>query len=200
MLGIMAVLNQKDSTTLVVNLRSGMCSVGFTRYDAPCVMFPSGAKPKMLCILAGMDQIMVQTAETVESPQLQSIQVVDISFFAKRQFSMVQTSQLTTVVPQLPFVSRWSMSLLCWSCRFTSPLWRRGRFHVQTVRRTIFSRKEHGGRCPCCAGRVCHTRCCQRQVRKARTLQKTVEVPQLQFINFVDNSVLWCRGCFPWSL
>ena len=65
----------------------------------------------MLFILDGMDQVMVQTGETVESPQLQSIQVVDISFIAKRQFSMVQTSQLTTEVPQLPFVFRWSMSL-----------------------------------------------------------------------------------------
>ena len=57
MLGIMAVMNQKDSTTLVVNHGSGMCRVGFTGYDAPRVIFPSGvAKPRMLCILAGMDQ------------------------------------------------------------------------------------------------------------------------------------------------
>ena len=57
MLGIMAVMNQKDSTTLVVNPGSGMCRVGFTGYDAPRVMFPSGvARPKMLRILAGMDQ------------------------------------------------------------------------------------------------------------------------------------------------
>ena len=103
MLSIMAVTNQKDSTTLV---GSGMCRVGFTGYYEHCVMFPSGvAKPKMRCILAGMDQIdsyvmvpMVQTAETVESPQLQSIQDVDISFVAQRQFSMVRTSQLTTPV------------------------------------------------------------------------------------------------------
>ena len=80
-------------------------------------MFPTGvSKPKMLCILAGMDQFMVQTAETVESPQLQSMQVVDISFVAQMQFTMVQTSQLTTEVPQLPFVFRWSMPLLCRSC------------------------------------------------------------------------------------
>ena len=38
---------------------------------------------------------MVQTAETVDSPQLQSIQVVDISFVAQRQFPMVQTIQQT---------------------------------------------------------------------------------------------------------
>ena len=102
MLGIMAVMNQKDSTTLVVNHGSGMCRVGFTGYDAPCVMFPSGvAKPKMLCILAGLKL---------------SIQVVDISFVAQRQFPMVQTSQLTTEVPQLPFVFSWSMPLLCRSC------------------------------------------------------------------------------------
>ena len=56
-LGIMADMNQKDSTTLVVNLGSGMCRLGFTWYDPPCVMFPSGVpKPRMLSILAGMDQ------------------------------------------------------------------------------------------------------------------------------------------------
>ena len=58
---------------------------------------------------------------------------------------------------------------------------------VQTVRRTFFFPSEHCGRCPCCAGRACHTRCCQRQVREAQTLQKTIEVPQLLFIKFVDN-------------
>ena len=76
-----------------------MCRVGFTGYDAPRVIFPSGvAKPRMLCILASMDQKdcydmvpMVQTAETVESPQLQSFQVVDTSFVAQRQFLVVQT-------------------------------------------------------------------------------------------------------------
>ena len=57
MLGIMAVLFQKDNTTLVDHYGSGMCRVGFTCYDAPRVMFPSGvAKPGMLGILAGMDQ------------------------------------------------------------------------------------------------------------------------------------------------
>ena len=57
MLGIMAVLNQKDSTTLVVNHGSGMCRVGFTGHDAPRVTFPSGvARPKMPSIMAGMDK------------------------------------------------------------------------------------------------------------------------------------------------
>ena len=110
-------MNQKDSTTLVVSHGSGMCRVGFTVYDAFCVMFPSGvAKPKMLRILAGMDQFMVQAAETVVVPQLQSIQVVDIPFVPQRQFPMVQTIQQTTEIPQMPFVFRWSMTLLCRSC------------------------------------------------------------------------------------
>ena len=107
MLGIMAVVTQKDSTTLVDNHGSGTCRVGFTGYDAPHVMTPSGvAKPRMLCILAGMDQMdsydmvpMVQTSETVESPQLQSIHVVDISFVAQRQFRMVQTVRRTFHFP-----------------------------------------------------------------------------------------------------
>ena len=56
---------------------------------------------------------------------------------------------------------------------------------IQTVRRTFFFPSEHGGRCPCCAGRACHTCCCQRQVREAQTLQKTIEFPQLLFFKFV---------------
>ena len=44
---------------------------------------------------------MVQTAETVESPQLQSIQVVDTSFVAKKQLLMVQTVRRTMDIPQL---------------------------------------------------------------------------------------------------
>ena len=54
--------------------------------------------------------------QTAVSPQLQSIQVVDISFVAQRQFPTVQTSQLTSEVLLLPFVFRWSMPMLCRSC------------------------------------------------------------------------------------
>ena len=114
----------------------------FAGYDTPRVVFPLVvAKPKMLCILARMDQIMVQTAETVESPQLQSIQVVDISFVAQRQFPLVQTIQLTIeislsfvfggrcpryagrAVSQVPPWRRHSCSHSCSSCRFISPSW-----------------------------------------------------------------------------
>ena len=55
------------------------CNAGFTCHDAPRVIFPSGVvRPRMLCILAGMDQKdcfdvvpMVLTADTVEFPQVQ---------------------------------------------------------------------------------------------------------------------------------
>ena len=100
----MAGMYQKTAPRSSLTMGSGMCRVGFTGYDALCVMFPSGvAKPKMLSILAGMDQIMVQTAETVVVPQLQSIQVVDIPLVPQRQFPMVQTVQQTTEIPQMPF-------------------------------------------------------------------------------------------------
>ena len=57
MLCIMAGMDQKCFFKFVDNPGSGMCRVGFTGYDAPCVMFPSGvAMPKMLHILACMDQ------------------------------------------------------------------------------------------------------------------------------------------------
>ena len=82
--------------------------------------------------------------QTADSPQLQSIQVVDISFVAQRQFPMVQTSPLTSEAPQLPFVFRWSMALLCRSCLPYLLLSTTG-----------------------------------------------VQCPQLQFIKFVDNSLLW---------
>ena len=57
MLGIMAGLYSKDSSTLVVVYGSGMCNAGLAGHDVPRVMFPSGvARPRMLCIMADMDQ------------------------------------------------------------------------------------------------------------------------------------------------
>ena len=60
----------------------------------------------MLCILARMDQKdcfdvvpMVQTADTVDPPQLQSFLVVDILFVPRRQIPMVQAIQQTTEIP-----------------------------------------------------------------------------------------------------
>ena len=54
MLGIMAVLDQKDSTTLVVN--RGTCRVGFPGYDAPRVMCPSLVdRPRVRGIRAGSE-------------------------------------------------------------------------------------------------------------------------------------------------
>ena len=48
---------QKDCCALIVVSGSGMCKVGFTGDYAPRFMFPSGgAWPKMLDIMAGMDQ------------------------------------------------------------------------------------------------------------------------------------------------
>ena len=41
MLGIMAGMFQKDSSTLFVVFCSGMCHAGLAGYDAPRVMFPS---------------------------------------------------------------------------------------------------------------------------------------------------------------
>ena len=70
---------------------------------------------------------MVQTAETVESPQLQAIQVVDISFVAQWQFLMVHTvrrtidiHQLLNTVADVPVVRSYrSLTSLSWrGCRF----------------------------------------------------------------------------------
>ena len=70
-------------------------------------LFSLLASPSPGCS-AGMDQKdrydtvpMVQTAETVDSPQLQSFQVVDTSFMAQRQFLMVQTVRRTIDIEQL---------------------------------------------------------------------------------------------------
>ena len=57
MLRVIFDMDQKGFFMFVDYHGSGMCRVGFTGYDAPRVMFPSGvAKPKMLRILTGMDQ------------------------------------------------------------------------------------------------------------------------------------------------
>ena len=58
-------------------------------------------RPMMFDIMAAMDQKDSCDIETVESPQLQSFQVVDISFAAQRQSLMVQTVRRTTDIPQL---------------------------------------------------------------------------------------------------
>ena len=58
---------------------------------------------RMLCIMAGV-------------AQMGFFKFVDIPFVAQRQIPMVQTFLQTTVIPKLPFVFRWSMSLLCRSC------------------------------------------------------------------------------------
>ena len=61
----------------------------------------------------------VQTAQTVESPQLQSIQVVDISFAVQRQSLMVQTvRQIIDILQLLYKVVDVPVSM---SSRFTSP-------------------------------------------------------------------------------
>ena len=53
----MVGLDQMDRSTLVVVFGSGMRYAGLAGYDAPRVMFSSGvARPRMLCIMAVMDQ------------------------------------------------------------------------------------------------------------------------------------------------
>ena len=65
--------------------------------------------------------------------------------------SMVQTVCLTMDIPSCS--TRWPMSLLSWSCRFTSSSWRRGRFlMVRPVWQTIeISQLQYapGGQCSC---------------------------------------------------
>ena len=58
----------------------------------------------MFDIMAVMDQKDSCDIETVESPQLQSFQVVDISFAAQRQSLMVQTVRRTIDIPQLLYM------------------------------------------------------------------------------------------------
>ena len=120
--------------------------------------------------------------KTAVIPQLQFITVVDIYFVAQRQFPLVQTTQLTIEI--FTVVRIWWVDVPV--CRFISRRGAEAESLVQTVRRTFFFPSEHGGRCPRCAGRACHTCCCQQQVREAQTLQKTIEFPQLLLIKFVD--------------
>ena len=120
-------------------------------------------------------------------PQVQLIiTVVDIFFVTQRQFSLIQTIQLTIEI-SLSFVFGGRCPCL------------QVPFSVVVLRQILWSRLSVGpfsspvntvGRCLCCAGRACHSCCCQRQVREAQTLQISIEVPQLLFIKFVDNSLL----------
>ena len=117
-------------------------------------------RPMMFNITAAMDPKdscdMVPTfrlQKTAESPQLQSVQVVDISFVPKWQIPMVQAIQQTTEIPLLLFDFRWSMPL---SCRFISPSRRRGFSHGPDCPsdHRCSPVAEHGGSCSCCAGRA----------------------------------------------
>ena len=67
------------------------------------------------CARVAQRQCYGQTVQnSVLVPQLSFIGVA--SFVPQRQIPMVQTVQLTTEIPQMPFVFRWSMPLLCSSC------------------------------------------------------------------------------------
>ena len=59
MLGIMAVMDQKDFYMLVVGPGSGMCKYGFAglRVGAPRAVLRLVLRPLMLRITAGMDQV-----------------------------------------------------------------------------------------------------------------------------------------------
>ena len=186
LLGILAVMNQKDSTTLVVIHGSGICWVGFTGHDAPRVTFPSGvAKPRMLCILAGMDQkdcYDVQTADTVESPHFNPFKSSTPFSWRRGSFSW---SRL--------FVEPWTLhscctrlttSLLCRSSRFISPSWRSGRSYGPDCssdhgHSTV---AVHDGRCPCCAVRAgTLPRRGAVSVSMVQTVRLTMDIPQLPY-------------------
>ena len=231
LLDIMAVMYQKDSTTLVVNHGSGMRRIGFTGFDAPRVMFPSGvAKPRILRILAGMDQknrcscmykagIVGDNApravffSLVRRPMMLGIMAVmdqKDSCDMVPMFRLLKLWSLRSCSPSRsstslsrrrgslswsrPFVgpqtfpsccTRFSTSLLCRWSRFTSPSWRRGRFHGPNC---SFSHghstvAEHGGRCPCCAVLVF----------SSADVEETAELPQLQLVEFW--TVVACPLC-----
>ena len=101
MLVILAGMDQND-------ICSGMYKAGVAGDNAPRAVFSFLVRRSMMRgIMAGIDQNdscdMVPTFRllTVDSPQLQFIQVVDISFVAQRQSLMVQTVRRTTDAPQL---------------------------------------------------------------------------------------------------
>ena len=181
MLGIVAVMDQKEFLAFL-NLGSGMCKAriaGFTpRYVFSLVVGrPAGRSVwtrRTIMLLAGStgdDTSCAVISSFSSGPDAPHhgryepegfFKFVDIPFVAQEAVPHGPDSLQTTEIPQLPFVFRWLMSLLCRSC-LPYPLLSRTGAQVQT-------------------------------------LQYTVEVPQLLFIKVVDNSLLWCRGRFPWSL
>ena len=110
MLVILADMDQEDSC-------SGIYKAGISGYSAPRAVFSSLVRwPMFFNITAAMDPMdscdivpMFRLQITAESPQLQSVQVVDILFVPQRQIPMVQAIRQTTVIPQLLFDFRWSM-------------------------------------------------------------------------------------------
>ena len=133
MLGIMAFMDQKDSGSVIYY-------AGVAGDNAPRAVFlglqAHDARHHGRFGPEGQSRYGAhgQTVQTVESPQLQSIQVVDISFAAQRQSLMVQTVCQTIDILQLLY--KVVDVPVSWSSRFTSPSWRRGRSIVQTVRLT----------------------------------------------------------------
>ena len=87
MLGIMAVINQKDSTALVVNRGSGMCKVGCTGDSAPRAVFLS------LSSFPGCT-----ASRRVRTTRTDIVRMVDIPVKLRLQW------QNAVEVPQLPFL------------------------------------------------------------------------------------------------
>ena len=101
----------------IIELCSYQRYAGFAGDNAPCAVFLGlQAHDARHQDRYGTEGQLVRLQKTVESPQLQSIQVVDFSFAAQRQSLMVQTLCQTMVIPQL--LTRWSTSLLCRSREF----------------------------------------------------------------------------------
>ena len=116
--------------------------------------------------------------------------VVDTPFVPQRQIPMVQSGRKTTEAPQLQFVARWSVPLLCRSC--SMPV-------VVFDRCPWFRLCRLPWRCRSCSschgcGRPCH--------HAATSCLATVEVHQIQFIAGVSGhySSQQRRALFQWGM
>ena len=138
----------------------------------PCDHASDSVHPQTLGIpVAAQRQV-----PTVHAFQLQ-VQFLDMALdmpvVVRRQVpgSMVQK---TGVVPQLHFID----------CRRHPFSYRSGRSPwsrlLSRPQRFSSCPSFSGGRCSCSAGRACHARCCQRQVRKVQSPQKTAATSSRQ--------------------
>ena len=185
------------------------CNAGFTGYDAPRVMFPFGvARPKMLRILASMDQKDRCSGIYIAGIACDNAPRAVFSSLVRRPFPgpHFPDSAESCGVHTGAVLGRGCDHARCWATTrphgtdssetrgvptgaVVSPVDPHGLALLKDHRDSAVAECSWWSLF-CCAGRACSARCLQRYVPMVQTLHKFVEVPQSQFLPVVDVAVL----------